>query len=162
MTVPLERTYRIGNDLERITEVVGDIVSLARAHFPNTGQLEVAVYEALYNAIEHGNLGLSFDEKRSLIECGRHDEWIAARRKSEPYASRIVTVVLQFTDQEMRITVSDKGDGFDWEKTIAELDDGQLVGVNGRGIRIMQSAFDEVNYHERGTAVTLTKKRERT
>lgn len=158
----IERSYRIGNELDRIADIVGDIIAVTRPQRHFGGQMEVALYEALYNAIEHGNLALSFTEKKRLIECGRYDEFIAERRALKPYADRAVTVLLQVTPERLIITVSDEGDGFDWRAHLGPKDDDEsaLLDVNGRGITIMQSAFDTVRYNDPGNTVTLIKERE--
>ncbi len=156
------RAYRLGNDLERITEVVGDILSLVRPLFSDAGQIEVALYEAIYNAIEHGNLALSFSDKKKLIESGRYDRFIAERRAEQPYAGRSVGISLQLDERSLSITVTDEGTGFDWRACLSRKEDeAALLGVNGRGIRIMQSAFDDVRYNDTGNIVTLSKNRER-
>ncbi len=161
MNLLLTREYRIGNELDRLAATVGDLLAAARPYLPVNGQLEVALYEALYNAVEHGNLGLSCAEKKQLIENGRYDEFIARRQRQIPYADRTVALLLQITEQEAVITITDQGAGFDWrERLAAGHDEASLLEVNGRGIRIMQSVFDEVRYNRTGNTVTLIKKRE--
>lgn len=161
MNLLLTREYRIGNELDRLAATVGDLLAAARPYLPVNGQLEVALYEALYNAVEHGNLGLSCAEKKQLIENGRYDEFIARRQQQSPYADRTVALLLQITEHEAAITITDQGAGFDWQERLASgHDEASLLEVNGRGIRIMQSVFDEVRYNRTGNTVTLIKKRE--
>ncbi|HSA33244.1 MAG TPA: ATP-binding protein [bacterium] len=160
--VSIERIYTIDNDLDAISDVVSTMMDEMRAAFPKTQPFEVALYEAIHNAIEHGNLAIPFAEKKALIESGRYDQTIASRRRTTPYAGRAVRVRMLLSDDAISFSVADEGDGFDWRAWLPDPDTTEAAtGVSGRGITIMRSVFDTVSYNDRGTEVTLTKKKER-
>lgn len=158
----VERTYTIDNDLDAISGVVAALMDDLRPAFPKIQPFEVALYEAIHNAIEHGNLAIPFVEKQALIESGRYDGTIASRRRLAPYAGRTVRVSMTLSDDAVAFSVADEGDGFDWRAWLPDPDTTEAAtGVSGRGIAIMRSVFDTVSYNDRGTEVTMTKKRER-
>jgi len=160
--VNVERTYVIDNDLDAISGVVSAIMDQLRTAFSKTQPFEVALYEAIHNAIEHGNLAIPFVEKKALIESGRYDQTIASRRRLAPYVTRTVRIRLVITDDAVTFFVADEGDGFDWRAWLPDPDTTEAAtGVSGRGITIMRSVFDTVSYNDRGTEVILTKKRGR-
>ena len=160
--VSVDRTYTIDNDLDAISGVVSAMMNEIRTVFPKTHPFEVALYEAIHNAIEHGNLAIPFVEKQALIENGRYDHTIASRRRLAPYASRAVRISMTLSDDTVSFRVADEGDGFDWRAWLPDPDTTEAAtGVSGRGITIMRSVFDSVSFNDRGTEVTLIKKKER-
>ncbi len=115
--------------------------------------------EILINAIEHGNLGVTFEEKSAVIENGDFMEFLVERQRDERYASRRVRVVYLVTKSKLVLRVSDDGEGFDHRAflTRAQTDDSLLYLEHGRGITMARNAFDEVVYNDKGNQVTLKK-----
>ncbi len=80
--------------------------------------IRIALREIVINAIEHGNLGLSFDEKTAAIAGGNYFELIEKRRSDPVYSGRRVSVECQIDKKEVRYIVTDEGDGFDHSRII--------------------------------------------
>ena len=100
--------------------------------------VDVAVREALANAIKHGN---------------------------EQNPSKQVHVDLAVEEGDLVIQVEDEGMGFDPAHLGDPLAPENLLRPNGRGIFYMKSFMDEVHYGARpggGTVVTLRKRINRT
>ena len=57
------KNFEICSNLNAVSEIVGQIIEMSAHLFENVYMLEVAIYEAIYNAIEHGNLEISKEEK---------------------------------------------------------------------------------------------------
>lgn len=127
-------------------------VSLARA-CPRSAHLVVGLSEIFTNAIEHGNLGITFDEKAQLLRDRRWKQQIDALLDAPQNRDKRVTVTFQRLPGEVRITVRDEGIGFDWRHYM-ELDQSRAFAVHGRGIAMArQLSFDELEYRDPGNEV---------
>ena len=109
--------------------------------------------ELLTNAIEHGNLEISYDDKTTLVE---QDEWIneVERRLDMPeYKDRRASVEIQRTSTELRFIIRDEGKGFDWQKFM-DLDPERAFDNHGRGIITAKMfSFDGLEYRGSGNEV---------
>jgi DNA-binding response OmpR family regulator len=119
--------------------------------------IKIGIEEMITNAIEHGNLGISFEEKNAAIEEGRLAQLIAERSEKSDSLGRKVHITSHLTPSLFEITIQDEGAGFDW-KCLPTLAAENLLAYNGRGIFLTKIYFDEVLYNESGTAVTLRKR----
>jgi CheY-like chemotaxis protein/anti-sigma regulatory factor (Ser/Thr protein kinase) len=120
--------------------------------------LKIGIEEVITNAIEHGNLGISFDEKNKAIQEGRLAELIADKGRQSDAAGRAVRITSRLTPDVFEITVHDDGQGFDW-RTLPAVEPENLLAFNGRGIFLTKIYFDEVLYNDAGNEVTLRKLR---
>lgn len=157
-----EKLFVLDNDLDAVTHVVNQLILFSGKIFNNITHMEVALYEAIYNAIEHGNLEVSFDEKARLLENRLYEDFIAKRVGEMPYSQRKVRIKSIMDTEKQLITIKDDGKGFDWKSQYNRINGEELfLGVNGRGMKIMVSAFDKVMYNDEGNEVTLMKKRDK-
>lgn len=128
-------------------------VSLARA-CPRSAHLVVGLSEIFTNAIEHGNLGITFDEKAQLLRDKRWKQQVEALLDAPQNRDKRVTVTFQRQAGEVRITVRDEGKGFDWRRYM-ELDANRAFAVHGRGIAMARKlSFDALEYRDPGNEVT--------
>lgn len=115
--------------------------------------------EVLINAIEHGNLGISFDEKTDAIKAGNYMEFIQKRQKEIFYGSRSVKVAYSLNSNRIGFEIYDEGDGFDFKKVLNM--DGEKLNqesyTHGRGIMMTRRVFDVVKFNEKGNRVLLIK-----
>ncbi len=112
--------------------------------------------ELLINAVEHGNLGISYAEKSSLLNEGNWKEEVEARLQQPQYASRYVEVVLEQSDTACTVTISDQGAGFDW-KSYLNFDPARAFDLHGRGIALSKAtSFDNLEYRGNGNTVVVT------
>jgi CheY-like chemotaxis protein len=119
--------------------------------------IKIGIEEMITNAIEHGNLGISFEEKNTAIEEGRLQDLIAERSEKSNTQGRRIFISSRLSPAQFEITIEDEGSGFDWRRLPA-LAAENLLAYNGRGIFLTKIYFDEVVYNEKGTAVTLRKR----
>lgn len=116
------------------------------------------VSEFLMNAYEHGCLMLTEAEKSALLESGGyHDEL----RRRELECKGKIEVAVSIVGNEIAISVTDAGFGFDYKRYLemseAEMLD-RLIMPNGRGIQMATQYFDSITFSKGGSAVLLTKK----
>jgi DNA-binding response OmpR family regulator len=112
--------------------------------------------ELLVNAIEHGNLGISYNQKSQLLKAGRWQEEIDTRLHSPQYVQRKVSVVLEKTPAACLVTISDQGEGFDWQNYLTFSTE-RAFDLNGRGIAMSKAmCFDELEYLGKGNIVKTT------
>ncbi len=112
--------------------------------------------ELLLNAIEHGNLGITYDEKSQLLEDECWLEEVEHRLKTPPYCDRKVSVLLARHSGTCTITICDQGKGFEWQKYL-EFDPERAFDLHGRGIALAKSScLDDIRYVGCGNTVIIT------
>lgn len=120
---------------------------------PNPRLAAVGISEILINAIEHGNLNISYQEKTKLHETA---SWLSEidRRLSLPEnRHKSVRVVFSRTPGHINIRITDEGTGFDWRQ-YQTLDTNRVFDNHGRGIIMAKSlAFENLIYHGIGNDV---------
>jgi hypothetical protein len=125
---------------------------LIAAAMPHPERRMGGVLELLINAVEHGNLGVTFAEKRALLLSGALHHTLTERLQNEPYASRYGEVSVERSFDRVRLTIRDQGDGFDFRKFLASTPD--LTAPHGRGIYLAKAmSFDRLWYEEPGNCV---------
>ncbi len=114
--------------VEEVMAIVSDMGCAAGSEF----EIEVAVNEALANAVEHG--------------CG-HDP------------SKKVTVTVECDPAHgMLIVVRDPGAGFDPKDIPSPIVGERIYADHGRGIYLINELMDEVRYEKGGTEIWMIKK----
>jgi CheY-like chemotaxis protein len=119
-------------------------------------RVSIALEEALRNAIFHGNMELSSEQREG--DCEVYRELIEHRRASPPYCDRRLTVQIRFTRNEATFVIRDDGPGFDPNSLPDPTDPENLDKVSGRGLLLMRTFMDDVTYNERGNEVTMVKR----
>lgn len=129
-------TKIIPSNIDKIEEAADFVEKAAqKMKFGETevDNIVIAITEAISNAIIHANKS---DHKKK------------------------VTIEIDFTDDEMITKVKDEGPGFDPNKIADPLHPDNLLKESGRGIFILNSFLDSVDYSftNKGTVVTMVKK----
>jgi DNA-binding response OmpR family regulator/anti-sigma regulatory factor (Ser/Thr protein kinase) len=125
---------------------------------PEPEKTVLGLQELLVNAVEHGNLGISYAEKtRLLMDDGWHGE-IERRQTIHELAERQVEIVYARDEREIRFTIRDQGVGFDWRKYL-DFDPQRAFDPHGRGIAMARRmSFDQLEYQGNGNTVVATVK----
>lgn len=111
------------------------------------------LHELTTNAIEHGNLGISYDEKKVLLERNQWKVEINKRVGSKKFKDKFAMLHLVDKDDEWEVTISDCGNGFDFDK-YSDIEATRMVDPNGRGIAITRLySFDNMEYLGNGNEV---------
>lgn len=117
---------------------------------------QMGLTELMLNAIEHGNLGISYDEKTDLIKENRLESEIRARLELPEYADKQAAIHFKRSAHELHFTITDQGLGFDWEPFL-EMQIERIHDNHGRGIAMAKNlAFSELTYLGTGNCVTAT------
>ncbi len=94
--------------------------------------IEMALHEALVNAVMHGN--------------------------GENSCKRVYVTCRCYVDGEVSITVRDEGHGFNSETIPDPTSPENRMFTHGRGIYLMKTLMDEVSFEEGGAVVMMRKK----
>ena len=114
--------------------------------YPDPQKVITGLTELMINAVEHGNLAISYDEKTELTKQGKLNQEIQRRQSLPEYKDKYVSVSFQLSETMLEITIEDQGKGFDWEQYM-EFDTDRLLDPHGRGIAIANKlSFCEVEY----------------
>ena len=156
-----KQMYELGNYLTTTEELSQRLVRNLERHLEPTDimPIRIALREILINAIEHGNLGISYDEKSRALQGGSYQEFLFKRQKDARYSSRKIRVQYILKPDQVVYTVEDEGAGFDHKKVRSrnvEQINAELL-QHGRGIMMTEDVFDEVLYNQKGNHVTLSK-----
>jgi len=151
--------YLIPSSLSAADEVCRLATARLARYIPeeDAGFLAVCLREVVVNAVEHGNLELSFEDKSRSQREGRYFEILQRRRLDPRYRDRRVVVEYSVSAARATYRVTDEGPGFDHSAYSApgDLDPGLLE--HGRGLFMARSAFDLVAFNPKGNQVTLAK-----
>lgn len=130
-----------------------DLSTLLAKACPDPKRSVVGLSELMINALEHGNLGISYDEKSALIEARAWAAEVARRERLPENQDRWVTVHLVRTARCTRLRIQDQGKGFAWQD-FQEPSPDRLFDSHGRGILLAKwEAFDRVEYQGVGNCV---------
>jgi len=95
-------------------------------------EIEIAMSEALANAVIHGNRENQDKQVHVVCRCSK--------------------------DGEVLISVRDEGEGFDSRAVPDPTEAQRLFLTHGRGLLIMKALMDEVSFEENGTVVRMRKR----
>lgn len=118
--------------IEPFTEQLMRFIAKFRTLDGSEASIELAVHEALANAVVHGNQ--MNPNKRVCIACRC------------------------YIDGEVSITIRDQGQGFDSSSIPDPTAPENQLSAHGRGIYLMQASMDEVHFDEGGVVVHMRKK----
>lgn len=118
--------------------------------------LQIAVHEILLNAIEHGCLEITHEEKLTALSEERYSELLTARRADPRLGGRCVSVRMTADAANgVTIRVSDPGPGFDPSVLPDPSDPDNLFSPSGRGITMAKLQVDELHYEDGGRTAIL-------
>ena len=144
---------RGGYELRTLNEAQSLASYLARL-CPQPETAAMGLTELIINAVEHGNLGVSYQEKAALKLEDRWAEEIARRLALPENRDKRVAVDFVRDDKQIAFTVRDQGCGFDWQRYL-DFDPDRAFDPNGRGIALARSlAFASLSYGGNGSQVT--------
>ena len=123
---------------------------------PNPSKTMTGLAELMINAVEHGNLGITYSEKSRLYADGRWVEEIEARLQRPEYVDKFAKIVLQRTPGYITFTIEDQGKGFNPEAYL-ELSADRAFDTHGRGIAMARMfSFKSIEYLGNGNVVCAT------
>lgn len=111
--------------------------------------------ELIFNGIEHGNLGLTYEDKSHFLTEGSFDSEIKRRFSLEENRDKNVSIDFLQRDNWVEVRIRDRGKGFDYEKYL-DFSPERIFDLHGRGVAIAnKQVFDELSYHRGGSEVVV-------
>lgn len=113
-----------------LSYIIHSAVATGFANNRLDGELRLALVEGITNAMEHGN------------------RWDPESR---------ITVEVEAEGGRLAVTITDQGPGFDWRGLPDPTDPQRLTQERGRGVYLMRTIMDRVEFNQAGNTVTLVK-----
>jgi hypothetical protein len=136
---------------------VPHIAAFLSGFYPDPKSASLGIRELMLNAVEHGNLGISYSDKTALMQ---RDEWEqeVQRRLALPQQQGVyATVAMRRASSTLILRVEDRGAGFDWS-CFMEFDTARVRHPHGRGIAMARRvSFDDMVFLPPGNAIICTK-----
>ncbi|MEN8153742.1 MAG: SpoIIE family protein phosphatase [Acidobacteriota bacterium] len=152
-----KKSFRLSNDLNSISKIVDSVYLELGYLYSDQSFLKTALQEIIINAVEHGNLEVSYKEKQSQYKSGNYYEYLKKRSELKEFKKRYVSVKTFSSVDYMKIIVEDMGRGFDHSKIADPFKPSNFLKESGKGIMLAKKAFDDVQYNQKGNIVTLVK-----
>lgn len=117
-------------------------------------RLHVSLFEMVMNAIEHGNCGISYDEKTEFLK--QHGDIIPLIREKcqdTEIGNRRVRITYTIEGEYSSFIIEDEGDGFDWRSRLS--DESVNLEAHGHGIRMTRHYIQHLTYNDKGNVVSF-------
>ena len=116
-------------------------------------KVATGLFELMVNAIEHGNLAISYQQKTELQAEGDWEAELERRQQDPILGQREVSISFHRDEDFFSFTIQDMGDGFAWQD-YQDTPATSLLSSHGRGILIARKlSFDAVEYQGNGNRV---------
>lgn len=159
----LQVPYQHGFVLENDCSLIGPLLEHLQSRMPAWSEndrvrIGMALGEALVNAMHHGNLQVSSDLRAG--DSPTYHQVVCDRRSQPPFCHRRVHVEAEFDESQIRVCIEDEGPGFDPAIVPDPTAEENLDKLSGRGLLLIKSFMDEVQFNTQGNRVTLIRRRE--
>lgn len=114
--------------LRLVERLVEDICQVYGVNEDCYGNMLIAVTEAVNNAIHHGN---------------------------KDVAEKLVKIGFESENNKLVFSITDEGEGFDYEHLPDPTDPENIDKVSGRGVFLMQNLSDSIHFEQGGRKVLL-------
>lgn len=146
----LDLSFRLPSDIPKV------IYALCRdLHREDAKGLKLGLYEAIANAVYHGNLELDSSIKEEENGFESYEAMANIRINQDKYKKRKVNITLEQSGSLIEYVITDDGSGFGWQNLPAP-DSDDLLDLSGRGIMLMNFYYDKIKWNETGNQITLT------
>ena len=120
-------------------------------------RIGMALEEALVNACLHGNLELDSELREADEEL--FQQLSRQRATQSPFNERRIFVDAQCTPSTFQCVIRDEGRGFDPSQLPDPFSADALERNTGRGLTLIRSFMDDVQFSDRGNEILLIKRR---
>jgi CheY-like chemotaxis protein len=140
---------------QTLEEAKGLAVFIAKC-CPNPETVGPGLLELLVNAVEHGNLGIDYDQKATLIAENRWQSEIEHRLAAGENRNKFAELAYEYKGGAIQIRIKDTGNGFDWTDFL-EISPQRVTHAHGRGIATAKAlSFSSLDYVGCGNEVVCT------
>lgn len=138
--------FRTLKDVDILARFIADC-------FPKPDEALYGLTELMVNAIEHGNLGISYELKGELMQKGQVSAEIERRLNLSDYMDKIASLDFEATPAQLVVIITDQGAGFDWRHYL-DFSPTRAMDPNGRGIALARlRSFPDMEYIGKGNQV---------
>ena len=151
--------FEFNTNFRHITSIVSQLLNEIGSNIEEVEKtnIELGLDELITNAIEHGNLAISYKEKYEATEDNKLTELFEERMKNPELANKVIIIEYSYNKDWFEWIITDEGKGFDWQSIPDPTTAGHLMNLNGRGIFITHFLFDEMEYIGKGNKVRIRK-----
>ncbi len=114
----------------------------------------IVIGELLANAVEHGSLGITYEEKTKLVDDSVWEAEVDRRLALPENAGKSVQVRMKKGEKNIEILIEDQGQGFDFERWV-KFDESRVFDNHGRGIAIAMASLN-IQFLGTGNKVLVT------
>jgi anti-sigma regulatory factor (Ser/Thr protein kinase) len=118
--------------------------------------LQLALSELIVNAVEHGNCGITYDEKTAAMDKGLSVVELVAEKCRDPaIRAKRVEVLWDIGQESTSFVIRDEGKGFDVRAHLKKITAQDNLSLHGRGIKMAGMYAAELRYNDTGNQVTM-------
>lgn len=122
------------------------LVTFLANFYPEPDRVVMGITELLRNAVEHGNLGITYEEKTELVLSNTWEQEIESRHELPENKNKKVLVHYIRDETNIVLYIKDEGEGFDWHSFL-DIDPDRATHNHGRGIALAKMiSFDDLEY----------------
>lgn len=154
MELPTDLEW-IGPMANRLSMELRSLGLIAPGQYYN---LYLAIYESLINALEHGNLGITYSEKTRLLAENRYLDRLRELCQLPEHRHKKIIVECQVDDGWSVLSIQDEGNGFSVEELEEKLNF-EKTDTHGRGLFLIHRVINRVSFNETGNKIFLHIKR---
>lgn len=149
LTTEMSCRFQKLEEAEALSYLIGNIG-------PEPDRLRCGLNELFTNAIEHGNLEISYADKTKLLMENRWEEEVTERLSQPLYRDRYVCVNIKKTANGFNMLITDQGSGFDFEQYL-DFSPARMFHLHGKGIAMAKTMYlDDVEYLGKGNQVKVS------
>ncbi len=118
-------------------------------------KIAMGLSELMINAIEHGNLGIGYEEKSELRKQDLWESEVRKRLEMPENIDSFASIDVLNNAEKVEFTITDQGEGFDWAEFM-DFDTSRVMDNHGRGIAMANKLyFSKLEYQGKGNIVTV-------
>ena len=137
----------------RTPQEARDLATMVAHVASDPQRVVLGLSELMLNAVEHGNLAITYEEKSLLIAEDRLADEVSRRLELPEYAHRRARLTLERLPGVIEFTLRDEGRGFDWQRYV-EMSPDRAFDTHGRGIAMARLlSFESLEYRGIGNEV---------
>lgn len=145
-----------GEFIIRTIEEAGQLAAFLAQACAQPESAQLGLSELILNAVEHGNLGITYAEKASLKQEDGWQQEISRRAALPQNQPKYVHVAVSRQTDALSVRIEDQGAGFDWMPYM-EFSPERAFDPNGRGIALARMmSFISLEYQGNGNVVQAT------
>ncbi|MBP8082376.1 MAG: ATP-binding protein [Spirochaetes bacterium] len=153
------RMYIIGSDFSAAEDISKTLVENLSKHMTSyeITNLRIGLHDMILNAIEHGNHGISDEEKNETAVKSDH---IGEKQSAQEHSSKKVKIKMHLLPEKAVFEIEDEGKGLDHKRILDSIKEkSQNTGeAHEKELVLTRGIFDEINYNRKGNKVSLVKK----